>query len=94
MNKAALTTSGSLISAFLASLCCIGPVVFSLIGAGSLGFAAVFEPYRPYLLVTKAEASFASKSAEVEFDPELATVAQLVEAVNKTGFKAQAPKPN
>ncbi len=44
--------------------------------------------------VTKAEASFANKSAEVEFDPEVATVAQLVEAVNKTGFKAQAPKSN
>ncbi len=51
MNKAVLTTSGSLVSAFFASLCCIGPVVFSLIGAGSLGFAAAFEPYRPYLLV-------------------------------------------
>lgn len=51
MNKAALTTSGSVISAFLASLCCIGPVVFSLIGAGSLGFSAAFEPYRSYLMV-------------------------------------------
>ncbi len=51
MNKAVLSTSGSIMSAFLASLCCIGPVVFSLIGAGSLGFAAAFEPYRPYLLV-------------------------------------------
>lgn len=50
MNKAALTTSGSVLSAFLASQCCIGPVVFSLIGVGSLGFAAVFEPYRPYLM--------------------------------------------
>lgn len=50
MNKAVLTTSGSIFSAFLASLCCIGPVVFSIIGAGSLGFAAAFEPYRPYLM--------------------------------------------
>ncbi|MFQ5640387.1 MAG: mercuric transporter MerT family protein [bacterium] len=50
MNKAALTTVGSILSALLASLCCIGPVVFALIGAGSLGFAAMFEPYRPYLL--------------------------------------------
>ncbi|MFQ5709704.1 MAG: mercuric transporter MerT family protein [bacterium] len=51
MKKAVLTTSGSILSALLASLCCIGPVVFSIIGAGSLGFAAAFEPYRPYLLV-------------------------------------------
>ena len=50
MNKAAYSTVGSVLSALMASLCCIGPVVFALIGAGSLGFAAVFEPYRPYLL--------------------------------------------
>lgn len=50
MNKAILTTSGSILSALLASLCCIGPFVFALIGASSLGFAAAFEPYRPYLL--------------------------------------------
>ncbi len=50
MNKTALTSVGSVLSALLASLCCIGPVVFALIGAGSLGFAAAFEPYRPYLL--------------------------------------------
>ena len=42
MNKAAYTTVGSLLSALLASLCCIGPVVFALIGAGSLGFAAAY----------------------------------------------------
>lgn len=50
MNKAVLSTSGSVLLAFLASLCCIGPVVLSIIGAGSLGFAFVFEPYRPTLL--------------------------------------------
>lgn len=50
MNKAILSTTGSIVSAFLASLCCIGPVVLSVIGAGSLGFAAAFEPYRPYLI--------------------------------------------
>ena len=52
--KTALVSTGSVISALLASLCCIGPVVFALIGAGSLGFAAVFEPYRPYLLALTA----------------------------------------
>ncbi len=50
MNKTVLTAMGSVLSALLASLCCIGPVVFALVGAGSLGFAAAFEPYRPYLL--------------------------------------------
>lgn len=50
MDKTTLASAGSIFSALLASLCCIGPVVFSLIGAGSLGFAVAFEPYRPYLL--------------------------------------------
>lgn len=44
--------------------------------------------------VTKAEADFEAKSAEVEFDPEVATVAQMVEAVNQTGFTAKAPETN
>ena len=50
MDRTALASGGSVLSALLASLCCIGPFVFALIGAGSLGFAAAFEPYRPYLL--------------------------------------------
>lgn len=38
-------------SALVASACCIGPVLFSLIGAGALGAAAVkLEPYRPWLI--------------------------------------------
>lgn len=44
--------------------------------------------------VTKAEADFASKSAEVEFDPKVANVDQLVEAVNQSGYQAQGPKLN
>jgi mercuric ion transport protein len=38
-------------SAMAASACCIGPVAFSLIGAGTLGASAVkLEPYRPWLI--------------------------------------------
>jgi mercuric ion transport protein len=34
-----------------ASACCIGPVVFSLIGAGALSAASVrLEPYRPWFI--------------------------------------------
>ena len=50
MNKTTLASVGSVLSALLASLCCIGPLVFALIGAGSLGLAAALVPYRPYLL--------------------------------------------
>lgn len=47
--KAAL---GGIGAAMVASACCIGPVVLSLIGAGALGAAAVkLEPYRPWFIV-------------------------------------------
>jgi mercuric ion transport protein len=50
MDRTTLASVGSVLSALLASLCCIGPFVFALIGVSSLGFAVAFEPYRPYLL--------------------------------------------
>jgi hypothetical protein len=38
-------------AALAASACCIGPVAFSLIGAGALGASAIrLEPYRPWLI--------------------------------------------
>ncbi len=44
--------------------------------------------------VKQAEASFDEKFAEVEFDPSVAKVDQLVEVVNKAGFKAKAGNMN
>ena len=44
--------------------------------------------------VKQAEASFDEKSAEVEFDSSVANVDQLVEAVNKVGFKAKTTNLN
>jgi mercuric ion transport protein len=42
---------GSVIAALGASACCLGPVVFSLAGAGALGAASVrLEPLRPVML--------------------------------------------
>lgn len=42
---------GSVIAAAAASVCCIGPVVAAVLGAGALGAASVrFEPYRPWFL--------------------------------------------
>lgn len=42
---------GSVVAAFGASACCVGPVVFSIIGAGALGAASTrFEPLRPLFL--------------------------------------------
>lgn len=48
--KEVITGIGSVIAGFLASLCCIGPVVGVLLGVGGLGAAASLEVYRPYFL--------------------------------------------
>ena len=44
------TLIGSVIAALLASVCCIGPVVFALLGLTGVGFIAKFEAYRPYMI--------------------------------------------
>jgi mercuric ion transport protein len=41
----------SVIAAIAASLCCILPIVFVLVGAGIAGAAAFFATWRPILLV-------------------------------------------
>ena len=49
--KETLTSAGSIVTAFLASLCCIGPFVLTFVGVGSVGFLTLFEAYRDYLLI-------------------------------------------
>ena len=44
------TSVGSILSAFLASACCVGPLVFALLGLGGAGLLVKFEPYRPYFM--------------------------------------------
>ncbi|MFQ5640386.1 MAG: heavy-metal-associated domain-containing protein [bacterium] len=44
--------------------------------------------------VKKAEVDLGAKLAEVQFDPEVAQVEQLVDAVNKAGFKAKVAQLN
>jgi mercuric ion transport protein len=45
------TLIGSVIAAAAASICCLGPIVLSVAGAGALGAAATgLEPLRPILL--------------------------------------------
>jgi mercuric ion transport protein len=42
---------GSIVAATAASVCCMGPVVAAVIGAGALGAASTqLEPYRPWFL--------------------------------------------
>jgi hypothetical protein len=45
------TAFGAIGAAVAASACCMTPVLFSLLGAGTLGASAItLEPYRPWLL--------------------------------------------
>jgi len=46
----ALGAGGTAIAAIVATLCCAGPAVVAVIGAGGALTAAKIEPYRPYLL--------------------------------------------
>lgn len=48
-NTTASTVTG-IITAIVASLCCIGPSFVAIIGIGSIGIFSVFEAYRPYLI--------------------------------------------
>jgi len=49
LQKASL--AGSLITALMASICCIGPVVFALLGVSGAGFLLKFEKFRPHFIV-------------------------------------------
>ena len=44
------TLGGSVLAAITASLCCIGPLVAVLLGAGGFAASAVFEKWRPVFL--------------------------------------------
>lgn len=45
-----IANAGTVVSAFLASLCCIGPIVFAALGLGGVGFMVGMEAYRPWFM--------------------------------------------
>jgi copper chaperone CopZ len=49
MKEERLAAGGALVAAFAASLCCIGPLVFALLGLGTFGAASLIGVARPYL---------------------------------------------
>jgi len=51
MKKQGMTLAGAVIGGILASACCIGPLVFALLGISGAALAQRFEPLRPYFLV-------------------------------------------
>lgn len=49
-RRGLLASLGAVGAAFLASLCCIGPVLFVTLGVGA-GLASAFEPLRPVFTI-------------------------------------------
>ena len=50
MKSEKLALGGAMAAAFGAALCCIGPVLFALLGLGAFSAASVFQSLRSYLL--------------------------------------------
>lgn len=50
MEKEKLTTTGAVLTAIIASLCCIGPIAVAMIGVGGVAAFSMFWDYRPYLI--------------------------------------------
>jgi len=44
--------AGSVVSGVLASACCLGPLVFTLLGVSGAALSHRFEPLRPYFLTS------------------------------------------
>ena len=52
--KPGLSTLGAVGAAFVASLCCTGPLLYVALGVGGAGLASTFEPLRPWFLALTA----------------------------------------
>lgn len=51
--KSTGTFAGIIVSAILASICCIGPLFIAILGIGSIGIFSSLERYRPlFILIT------------------------------------------
>ncbi len=49
-TRAGLSVLGSILSAVMASACCIGPALLALVGAGTAGLSGILGMYRPYFI--------------------------------------------
>ena len=46
-----LTLLGSILASLVASACCIGPIIFAVLGVSSAGLLTKMEPYRPIITI-------------------------------------------
>lgn len=52
ISKTLLAAGGGIAAAIGSTLCCAGPLVAVFLGLSGAGFAATFEPLRPYFVAT------------------------------------------
>lgn len=50
-TESQMTIWGAMGAGLVASLCCLGPLLFAVLGLGAFGAAGIFAAARPYLLV-------------------------------------------
>ncbi len=50
MKRSNISAAGSVLSAIVASLCCIGPALLAIVGVGSIGILGTLDVYRPYFI--------------------------------------------
>ena len=50
MMRERAVVGGAVVAGFLASLCCVGPLIFVILGVSAFGTATAFASARPYLL--------------------------------------------
>ena len=49
--KTRASLGGAVAAALAAAACCVGPLIFALLGIGGAGFLVALEPYRPAFTV-------------------------------------------
>ena len=54
MKRSDISAAGPVLTAIVASVCCIGPALLALVGVGSLGAFGALESYRPYFIALTA----------------------------------------
>ncbi|GAB4207045.1 MAG: hypothetical protein OHK0013_24280 [Sandaracinaceae bacterium] len=83
-------SAGSILSAFLASACCVGPLIFALLGLGGAGLLVRFEPYRPYFMAI----TFALLGTGFYFTYRRPSLAPATGGVDGAACDCPAPRTN